>query len=349
MPSATTASAKTRTRSSFATDATSPCTRVRLWPGFFLPGTRAARADSCTLLARYQIATEFLISQRGNGSVASVPSLPINPSCVLFHIALNPSPPRSDLPPSRTPEQTCVLCPNSYGAFKQTTTGQWAHLLCAIWVPETGVVNTVYMEPVDGLEAIPKSRWKLVRLSSPSPPFLYYPRDRFRVLTDLALFGTALLPLQETSRRLHPVRHLWAAARLPSWRVNTVGETDRPFSCPDSRPSLSLLRCANRTCYTAFHVTCAREYGLELKMKQGLAAGGDLKAYCDKHGEVSRELRVPCELFLVCVKKTLTTLDDDVDRTLRPLAGLRRSPLATGRRAKPVLPRRPPLPPASSS
>jgi hypothetical protein len=188
VPSATTASAKTRTRSSFATDATSPCTRVRLWPGFFLPGTRAARADSCTLLARYQIATEFLISQRGNGSVASVPSLPINPSCVSFsHMLTNPSPsPLTSLPPSlpharstaRPPvhpphqPQTCVLCPNSYGAFKQTTTGQWAHLLCAIWVPETGVVNTVYMEPVDGLEAIPKSRWKLVRLSSPSPPFL---------------------------------------------------------------------------------------------------------------------------------------------------------------------------------
>lgn len=58
--------------------------------------------------------------------------------------------------------QTCVLCPRSYGAFKQTTTGQWAHLLCAIWIPDTSVSNTVYMEPVDGIEHIPKSRWKLV-------------------------------------------------------------------------------------------------------------------------------------------------------------------------------------------
>lgn len=53
-----------------------------------------------------------------------------------------------------------------YGAFKQTTTGHWGHLLCAIWIPETGVSNTVYMEPIDGVENIPKSRWKLVR-----PPF----------------------------------------------------------------------------------------------------------------------------------------------------------------------------------
>ena len=114
-----------------------------------------------------------------------------------------------DLPPLRTPAhlQTCVLCPNSYGAFKQTTTGQWAHLLCAIWVPETGVVNTVYMEPVDGLEVIPKSRWKLVRLSS--PPRLAPPAKgaRLRVLTDPFSFGTALLPVQETSRRVHPVRY----------------------------------------------------------------------------------------------------------------------------------------------
>jgi NuA3 HAT complex component NTO1 len=55
-----------------------------------------------------------------------------------------------------------VLCPNAYGAFKQTTTAQWAHLLCAIWIPDTGVSNTVYMEPIDGVENISKSRWKLV-------------------------------------------------------------------------------------------------------------------------------------------------------------------------------------------
>lgn len=55
------------------------------------------------------------------------------------------------------------MCPSEGGAFKQTTTGQWAHLLCAIWIPEAGVGNTVYMEPVDGVEMITKQRWKLVR------------------------------------------------------------------------------------------------------------------------------------------------------------------------------------------
>lgn len=57
---------------------------------------------------------------------------------------------------------TCVLCPHEGGAFKQTTQGKWAHLLCAMWIPETGVSNPVYMEPIDSIERVPKARWKLL-------------------------------------------------------------------------------------------------------------------------------------------------------------------------------------------
>lgn len=56
----------------------------------------------------------------------------------------------------------CVFCPNDGGAYKQTVTNRWAHLLCTIWIPEITVANPVYMEPVEGAERIPKSRWKLV-------------------------------------------------------------------------------------------------------------------------------------------------------------------------------------------
>ncbi|GJE93817.1 bromodomain and PHD finger-containing protein [Phanerochaete sordida] len=56
---------------------------------------------------------------------------------------------------------SCILCPNEGGAFKQTVHGEWVHLLCAIWVPETRVANDVFMEPVTGVERIPKQRWKL--------------------------------------------------------------------------------------------------------------------------------------------------------------------------------------------
>ena len=115
---------------------------------------------------------------------------------------------------------TCVLCPAEAGAFKQTTQGAWAHLLCAIWIPETGVANTIYMEPVDGVEMIPKQRWRLV-------------------------------------------------CYLCKRRVGAC------------------IQCSNRSCYTAFHVTCARDYGLHLKLKVRHENGEivhENKAFCHKHG-----------------------------------------------------------------
>lgn len=90
---------------------------------------------------------------------------------------------------------SCILCPHEGGAFKQTTTGKWAHLLCATWIPETGVSNPVYMEPIDSVERIPKARWKL---------------------------------------QCYLCRHRMGAC----------------------------IQCDNRSCFTAFHVTCARKAGL---------------------------------------------------------------------------------------
>ncbi|KAJ1919752.1 hypothetical protein H4219_001781 [Mycoemilia scoparia] len=63
------------------------------------------------------------------------------------------------LSPDREP--MCIFCPHKGGAFKKTTSNKWAHLLCALWIPEVCISNTVYMEPIDSVENIPRSRWKL--------------------------------------------------------------------------------------------------------------------------------------------------------------------------------------------
>ncbi|KAJ1926393.1 hypothetical protein IWQ60_003837 [Tieghemiomyces parasiticus] len=55
----------------------------------------------------------------------------------------------------------CLFCPYTDGAFKKTTMNKWAHLLCALWIPEVTVANPVYMEPIDHVDRVPKSRWRL--------------------------------------------------------------------------------------------------------------------------------------------------------------------------------------------
>ena len=57
--------------------------------------------------------------------------------------------------------QTCIFCPNTEGAFKQSS-NRWAHLLCAMWIPEVNLGNYAFMEPVMDVEKVPKSRWKLL-------------------------------------------------------------------------------------------------------------------------------------------------------------------------------------------
>lgn len=114
----------------------------------------------------------------------------------------------------------CIFCPHTDGAFKQTNNGKWAHLLCAIWIPEVSLGNTTFMEPVMDVEKVPKSRWKL----------------------------------------------------------NCYICNQRTGAC---------IQCTNKSCYLAFHVSCARKAKLYLRMKSQHGSGSieahSLKAYCDRH------------------------------------------------------------------
>lgn len=57
----------------------------------------------------------------------------------------------------------CVLCPNKGGAMKSTRSGQkWAHVSCALWIPEVSIGCVEKMEPITKISSIPSSRWALI-------------------------------------------------------------------------------------------------------------------------------------------------------------------------------------------
>lgn len=56
----------------------------------------------------------------------------------------------------------CILCPKSGGAMKSTRSGtKWAHVSCAIWIPEVTIGCVEKMEPITKISQIPASRWAL--------------------------------------------------------------------------------------------------------------------------------------------------------------------------------------------
>uniref|UniRef100_F1KS97 Peregrin n=1 Tax=Ascaris suum TaxID=6253 RepID=F1KS97_ASCSU len=66
---------------------------------------------------------------------------------------------RCQMSPSK-PVQ-CELCPCPHGAFKRTVANGWAHVVCALWLNEVHFANTVFMEPIDGIENSLKRRCRL--------------------------------------------------------------------------------------------------------------------------------------------------------------------------------------------
>ena len=114
----------------------------------------------------------------------------------------------------------CLLCPTKSGAFKQTDTNDWAHVVCALWIPEVCFANTVFLEPIDSIANIPPARWKL---------------------------GCYICKKKEGA----------------------------------------CIQCFKTNCYTAFHVTCAQQGGLYMKIEAGRTENNQptikKSAFCDAH------------------------------------------------------------------
>ena len=54
--------------------------------------------------------------------------------------------------------QRCELCPNRDGALKRTDTNSWAHVVCALYIPEVRFHNVSTMEPIV-LGLVPPERY----------------------------------------------------------------------------------------------------------------------------------------------------------------------------------------------
>lgn len=59
--------------------------------------------------------------------------------------------------------QKCELCPSKYGALKRTDNSGWAHVVCALYIPEIRFGNVTTMEPIQ-LQLIPSERFNKVCL-----------------------------------------------------------------------------------------------------------------------------------------------------------------------------------------
>ncbi|KAF9436937.1 putative PHD type zinc finger protein with BAH domain-containing protein [Entomortierella beljakovae] len=61
-------------------------------------------------------------------------------------------------------DYNCVLCTKSLEdgpqALKKTTGNNWAHILCAVWIPETTFVDTETLSPIESIGKIRQERWK---------------------------------------------------------------------------------------------------------------------------------------------------------------------------------------------
>ena len=114
----------------------------------------------------------------------------------------------------------CVLCPNEGGAFKQTTSGDWVHLLCVLWTPNATLENGQTMEPAVISNVDPK-------------------REKLKcIICNLANNGTCI----QCRKGQCPVAYHVTCARKWKLLLPMKGTTDLSHYCPTHLPVRTLIR-----------------------------------------------------------------------------------------------------------
>ncbi len=79
------------------------------------------------------------------------------------------SPSRWVCPPCKDridPLPACTICPNRGGVLQRVKGGGWAHLICALWLPELGFEDPATMKMIRSNDHVDPMRFKLVCLFS---------------------------------------------------------------------------------------------------------------------------------------------------------------------------------------
>lgn len=140
----------------------------------------------------------------------------------------------------------CELCPSRDGALKKTDNQGWAHVVCALYIPEVRFGNVSTMEPII-LQLIPPERYSKCELLDPSD------------LAHSILIRCFLLLL---------ILACYICADVGKGSKATAG---------------ACMQCNKSGCKQQFHVTCAQQLGLLCEEAGNYLDNVKYCGYCQHH------------------------------------------------------------------
>lgn len=157
----------------------------------------------------------------------------------------------------------CVLCPNKGGAMKCTRSGQkWAHVSCALWIPEVSIGCVERMEPITKISSIPVNNLLIIDIYLSCH---YSKSNQFFEIFINCIFYIMFFFLQF---KYFKFRFFYydSGHKFEIECNNELQQSRWALICVLCRERVgACIQCSIKTCKTAYHVTCAFKYGLEMK------------------------------------------------------------------------------------